>query len=235
MRKFWLLTSIPALLLGAAFAIPATAEEPQEPPSRKELLTSQNNLKQIGLAFHTGYDVSGFLPTDIKDKDGKPLLSWRVAILPYVEQEPLFKQFKLDEAWDSDNNKKLIEKMPKLYAPVYVKAKAGETYYQTFTGPGALFGGKNAPKLIDSITDGTSNTLMVAEAGSPVIWSKPADIPFDEKKPLPKLGGLFGGDFHVALADGSIARIRKDFDEAEMKKLIMPADGNTLDWKKLKK
>jgi hypothetical protein len=223
------------MLIGAAFVIPANAEEPQEPPSRKELLTSQNNLKQIALAYHVGYDVSGVLPTDIKDKDGKPLLSWRVAILPYVEQEQLYRQFKLDEAWDSDNNKKLIEKMPKLYAPVYVKAKAGETFYQTFTGLGALFGGKAAPKLIDSITDGTSNTLLVAEAGSPVIWSKPGDIPFDEKKPLPKLGGLFGGDFHIALADGSIARIRKDFDEAEMKKLIMPADGNTLDWKKLKK
>jgi hypothetical protein len=115
------------------------------------------------------------------------------------------------------------------------QGKDGETFYQVFSGEGALFGPKQTPKYPTSIPDGTSNTVLVVEAGSPVIWSKPADVAFDQKKALPKLGGLFGGEFHVALCDGSVMRIKKDFDEAEMKNLIMPADGNVIDIDKLKK
>ena len=76
---------------------------------------------------------------------------------------------------------------------------------------------------------------MVFEAGEPVIWSKPADLPFDEKKALPKLGGLFDGDFFVCMGDGAVRRIKKDADEKELKRLIMPADGEVIDFKKLDK
>ena len=98
-----------------------------------------------------------------------------------------------------------------------------------------MFGPKLKPTIPASIPDGTSNTAMVVEAGAPVIWTKPADIPFDEKKALPKLGGLFDGEFHVGMCDGSVMMIKKDFDEKEMKYLIMPADGNVIDIDKLKK
>jgi hypothetical protein len=224
---------VPVVLLGGVFALPSPAADP---PTKKELLTSQNNLKQIMLAVHNHADANnGSLPTNITDKDGKELLSWRVAILPFVEEENLYKQFKLDEPWDSENNKKLIEKMPKLYAPVRVKAKAGETFYQVFYGEGALFGPKLTPKFPNSITDGTSQTAMVVEAGEPVIWTKPADLPFDEKKALPKLGGLFDGEFNVALCDGSVMLVKKDFDEKEMKSLITPNGAEIIDFDKLKK
>ena len=86
-----------------------------------------------------------------------------------------------------------------------------------------------------SIPDGTANTVMVVEAGDSVVWTKPADVPFDEKKALPKLGGLFDGEFHVGMCDGSVKFFKKDFDEAEMKKVIMPADGNVMDFAKLEK
>jgi hypothetical protein len=224
---------IPVALLGGVLALPSPAADP---PTRKELQASQNNLKQIVLASINYADTyNGTMATNITDKAGKPLLSWRVAILPYIEQEQLYKQFKLDEAWDSENNKKLIEKMPKVYAPVRVKAKAGETFYQVFTGENTLFAPKVKSKYPASITDGTSNTGLVFEAGEPVIWTKPADLAFDEKKALPKLGGLFDGELHVGMCDGSIMAIRKDFDEKEMKNLIMPADGNVIDTTKLKK
>src|SRR5262249_46626675 len=79
-------------------------------------ITSSNNLKQMTLAMHEKADNEGALPADaISPRDGKPLLSWRVAILPYVEANDLYKQFHLDEPWDSDHNKKLIPKMPKFY------------------------------------------------------------------------------------------------------------------------
>ena len=234
MRTSWLRLVVPTALLAAVCAVPAGAAD--DPPTRKELAASQNNLKQIGLAFHNfGGANEDKWADDITDKDGRPLLSWRVALLPYIEQEALYKEFKLDETWDSANNKKLIEKMPKTYAPVRVKAKAGETFYQRFVGKDALFNEKGTDYKIRNIPDGTSNTALVVEAGDPVIWSKPADLTFGVKRPLPHLGGLFDGDFHLLLCDGSVMRVKKDFDADEMKKVVMPADGNVIDFKKLTK
>src|SRR5262245_37493125 len=106
MRMSW----VCVVSLGAAvLAVPAGAED-KAAPTDAEYKLAVNNLKQIGLAFHNHHDVQNALPRNIEDRDGKPLLSWRVAILPYVEEDALYKQFKLDEPWDSDNNKKLIEK-----------------------------------------------------------------------------------------------------------------------------
>ena len=143
--------ALPAAL--AALLVSPAIQSGQDPPiDRRQLQTSQNNLKQIGLAFHNHNDTFNRLPADIKDKDGGALLSWRVAILPFIEEDNLYKQFKLDEPWDSDNNKKLIAQMPKLFAPVRVKAKEGETFYQVFTGENALFGGRGRDVLRPSRT-----------------------------------------------------------------------------------
>jgi hypothetical protein len=203
------------------------------PVTEEHLKASRENLKQIALAFHNYHDFHGRLPTNVYDKNGKALLSWRVQILPFLEEDKPT-EFKLDEAWDSDHNKKLIERMPKIYAPIRVKAKAGETFYQVFAGPGAPFGGKQAVGIA-AITDGTSNTGMVFEAGTPVIWTKPDDLAFDANKPLPKLGGLFDGEFHVAVCDGSVVLMKKDYDADEMKKFITHNGGEILDIDKLKK
>jgi hypothetical protein len=232
MNKTTLSATVLALLIFGLFALSTACGDEQPAITKKDLKTSTNNLQQIALAFHAYHDVNGNLPGNIEDKDGKPLLSWRVAILPFLEQEALYKQFKIDEPWDSDNNKKLIEKMPKIYAPVRVKAKAGETYYQVFEGEDALFGPKKKFTLVQ-IADGTSNTGMVFEAGDPVMWSKPADMHFDQKKPLPKLGGLFDGECQVAMCDGSVKHLKKNPDEQQLKYMIMPADGNVIDFDKL--
>jgi hypothetical protein len=223
------------LFIGNLLALPAISADDPPAITKKDLKTSEDNLKQIVLAYHNYFSAYDQLPGDILDKDGKQLLSWRVAILPFLEEDALYKQFKLDEPWDSANNKKLIEKTPKLYAPVRVKAKAGETFYQTFTGEGTLFV-KNAPVYkLGNIPDGTSSTGLVFEAGEPVTWSKPADLPFDAKKALPKLGGLFDGEFHVGMCVGSVRLLKKNPDEKELNNLIMPADGNVIDFTKLDK
>jgi hypothetical protein len=229
-------TLLCAVLIGGLVAVPAIgADDP--PITKKDLKVSENNLKQIGIAFHASHDAFNTLPGDILDKAGKPLLSWRVAILPFVEQTALYQQFKLDEPWDSDHNKKLIEDMPKLYAPVRVKAKAGETFYQGFYGPKAFFDPKAKPLTLLAIANqnGTSNTAMVVEAGEPTVWTKPGGIPFDAEKALPKLGGLFDGEFHVLFSDGHIAMFKKDADQKELKKIIMPGNGDEIDFKKLEK
>ena len=225
-----------ASLAAIVLVIPAVGGEDPPPVEQKDVLRSQGNLKQIGIAFHEYADSSvGNLPIDIRDKDGKALLSWRVTILPYVEENELYKQFKLDEPWDSANNKKLIEKIPKIYAPVRVKAKEGETFYQVFTGEKAVFGPKKNPRLPASFPDGTSNTGLVFEAGDPVIWSKPADMVFDEKKPSRNWEGLIDGECNVVLGDGSVVQLRRKPNEKELKKLIMPDDGQPLNFDILEK
>jgi prepilin-type processing-associated H-X9-DG protein len=188
---------------------------------------SASNLKQMALAFHIAADEKkGALPQNITDKNGKPLLSWRVAILPYIEQAPLFKEFKLDEAWDSENNKKLLEKMPATYAAPRGKSEKGHTFYQSFSGEGALMSGK--PQKIFTITDGTSQTFMIVEAGEAVPWTKPVDVAYDAQKPLPKLGGVFDGNFNVAFCDGSVRFVPKGVKDENLKKFITVAGGELI-------
>ena len=220
---------LPGALMGVACLIATGApigkpkSDPLGPPTAEQFQTAENNLKQIGIAWHSYHDANNHFPCNEVTKDGKPLLSWRVQLLPYLEADDLYKQFKLDEPWDSEHNKKLIDKMPKLYAPVRGKADAGMTYYQMFTGKhGLLKSGEK--RAILSITDGTSNTLMCVEAGKPVVWTKPDDLEFDGKE-MPPLGGMFDGKFHGAMCDGSVRRFKKGADADILRRLIGPQDG----------
>ncbi len=218
------LSALTALAVTAA-PVPKEKEEPLGPPTAEQLQKSKANLKLIGIALHGYNDAHNAMPRDVVDKDGKPLLSWRVMILPHLGEEELFKQFKLDEPWDSKTNKPLMEKIPKVYAPIRVKAKAGETFYQGFDGPDATF---EAGKRLGfgAFTDGLSNTIMVVEASEPCTWTRPHDLPYDGSKPLPKLGGLFEGDFHVLMGDGSVnIGHGKKMDVAEFRKLVTKSDG----------
>ena len=79
--------------------------------------------------------------------------------------------------------------------------------------------------MVKEITGGLPNTGFVFEAAEPVIWTKPDDLPPDEKKPLPKLGGHFDGEFHVLMGDGSVYRLRRDVKEDDLRKLINPTVG----------
>jgi hypothetical protein len=206
------------------------AAEPDATARRK----SQDNLKQIGLAFHNYHDTYTFLPGHaIFDKNtGKPLLSWRVAILPFIEQDDLYRQFKLNEPWDSEHNIKLLDQMPDVYKSPHAKDKATTTYYQVFTGKETPFFGQRGIRLTQ-IVDGTSNTFLVAEAAQAVPWTKPADMPFDGKKELPKLGGVFKIGFTVLFADGSVRFFPRNLDPQILLALITHAGGEIIDWDKL--
>jgi hypothetical protein len=189
--------------------------------------TSANNLIQIGLAMHNYHDVFRNLPGAICDKNGKPLLSWRVAILPFIEQDKLYKEFKLDEPWDSAHNKKLLTKMPWLYKSVHNKPAEDETYYRVFVGNHAMFDHKQKTRLAH-ITDGLSNTIMVVEAGEAVPWTKPDELEYDPKKRLPELGGMFDGDFQALFGDGVVHLFRKGKKESSLRRLIVRDDGEII-------
>jgi hypothetical protein len=198
---------------------------------------SSNNLKQIVLAMHNYNSTYGKLPAHaIYSKDGKtPLLSWRVAILPYLEEDELYKQFHLDEPWDSEHNKKLVPRLPRVYlAPNAPAAKEpGRTYYQVLVGGGAPWErSAKQPGLPQTFADGTSNTIMIAEASDPVIWTKPDDITYDPTKPLPKLGLVADKPFLVAMADGSVRMVKRTLTEKTLRAAITAAGGEVLgpDW-----
>ena len=199
--------------VGAGLMFPAV-EKVREAASRAQ---GSNNLKQFGLAMHSYHDVHNYLPPTqwgTKVVDGKPPtgnLSWRVAILPYVEQEALYRQFKHDEPWDSPHNKALIPQMPKIFECPRAPAPPGQTYYKVFTpAPKSQFKtllDRTEKRRFAEVTDGLSNTIMVVEGGEPVTWTKPDDIVFDPNEPLPKLS-LAGNDvIQVCLGDGSVRTI----------------------------
>jgi len=211
-------------------AEPAGTSDVEKARLRAKSLT---NLKMIALALHNYESVHGSFPRNVHDDKGKAILSWRVQLLPFLENNKLSEQFRTDEPWDGKNNKALLDKMPDVFASPRVTVKAkGYTVYQGFTGDGAFFG-SNRPLGIQHIADGTSNTLFAVEATSAVPWTKPADVPFDPKKDLPDFGKAFDGKPLGAMLDGSVRVLdTKTISMGTMKAAVTIAGGEVMgpDW-----
>ena len=173
--------------------------------SRRAICT--NNLKQIGLALFNYEEAYGSFPAAaITDKNGKPLLSWRVALLPYLELGPLYAKFHLDEPWDSPHNLSLIEPIPSVFAcPTDRTRKPGTTGYQAVIGADTAFTPDFKPLRIQDFSDGTTNTLLIGETRRCVPWTKPEDLPFNMSVPLSGLGSAHDrpdAGFNALFADG---------------------------------
>ena len=187
---------------------------------------SVNNLKQIGLALHVYNDANNALPGIgvVPKGKAKPGLSWRVAVLPFIEQGALYNRFKLDEPWDSEHNKKLIPLMPKVYVipGTEADAKLGKTHYRMFDT------GKNYQ--LQSMPDGTSNTIAVVEAAEAVVWTKPEELDPKSKDlhALIRWGWDGGESASIAMFDGSIRALKKAISAKTLKDAIIPDDGNVL-------
>lgn len=218
--------------LGAQPAPVQEAVRGERTATRVQLALTHNKLKQIMLAFHNYHDANNHFPMDIVDKNGKPLLSWRAAILPYIEEGQLYKQFKLNEPWDSEHNKELIAKMPKIYESAFEPKGSTKTYFKVFAGPGTPFEPGKKITFTD-IADGTSNTLGAVEAGPPVEWTRPSDIQYDPKKPFPKLVWPYKNLVNAAFMDGSVMALGPDIEEKTWRTLIEQADGNVIAKEKL--
>jgi hypothetical protein len=172
-----------------------------EPDGSKTLVP----LADAMLRYHKDH---GRLPASaLFDRDGKPLLSWRVELLPYLGEKALYKQFHLDEPWDSAHNRKLISKMPKVFVREPFDDDTPTTPFQVFVGKGTLFEGKEGLRLADA-TDGPANTLLIAEASRKVPWTKPEDLPYAADRLLPGLGRSEGlPTFGAAFADGQVMQL----------------------------
>jgi hypothetical protein len=221
-------------LAAAPHAAPVPEPRPYQPRPARHFETRQSldKLHRLAIALHAYHDEHGHIPQDIRDRDGKPLLSWRVAILPYLDLDFLHAQFKLEEPWDGPNNKKLAAFMPDVFRAPIQHRKTNETYYQAVSGPGALFDPAAKATLVD-VADGTWTTLALVEAGPPVPWTKPADIRFDPDRDPPVLAGPFTDAVHVAAVDGRTLRMEPKPDPARLRAFITRAGGEVLELKDL--
>jgi hypothetical protein len=214
----------------------------QQHAAQQQVIANLHNLSLAAQNFANNYKDRMLFGPAIYSKDGKPLLSWRVILLPYIEQQELYDQFKFDEPWDSPHNKKLLEKMPAVYAPLSGKSsKPYTTYLRVFTGPQTPFDPQKAKRglpglggasIPDSFPNDPSNTILIVEAAEAVPWTKPDELVYDPKKPLPKLGGQFPGHIAVITASGRVRLIRNMVSEKTLRTVINPADENPLgpDW-----
>lgn len=196
----------------------------------------KNNMKRVAIAFHNYHEVNGAFPGAGRPagRDGAAVdkkltgLSWRVHVLPYLNEAALYKQFHLDEPWDSEHNKTLIEKMPAVYRTAGVE-KRGETAIHVFTGKGAPFSDDRTPRIRD-FTDGTSNALLSVEAApdKAEAWTKPGGLDFDPKKPIEALGALPEKTFLAVLADGSVQNVAMTVNPDLLRRMILFQDGEPL-------
>ncbi|WP_158222713.1 DUF1559 domain-containing protein [Rhodopirellula sp. MGV] len=194
-------------------------------------MTVSNEMKQIGLAIHNYHSAYRKLPFNtINDASGEPLLSWRVAILPFLEEMELYQQFRLDERWDSPHNQRLLEQMPAVFANARMGLAPGETVFLAPAGEGMMAETGKELRFRD-VLDGLSNTLMVVEANQneSVPWTKPSDLTFDSpdlKSSLPIRSpdrgswGLFG--------DGAVIQIDPSLSAEMLRAMLTRAGGETV-------
>jgi hypothetical protein len=197
-----------------------------------------NNLKQIVLAMHNYADShrGQFPPAVIYSADGRPLYSWRVELLPYLEADQLYKKFNKNESWDSPHNRALLSQMPKCFAMPGSGPGETRTCYQVFVGANTPWpnNGRTGPRMPADFPDGTSNTVLVAEAANLVEWSKPDDMNLlPGLTPKQLLGQKVDpGKFAVALADGSVRMVPATISDQTLNNAVNPKDGMPLgaDW-----
>ncbi len=217
------------VLFGLAFMLlPSTGH----PSSEMARMQSQYNIKQIGLALLNYRDMYGeFPPAYVTDSQGKPLYSWRVLILPFIEAGDLYDQFDLDSAWDSPTNKPLISQMPEaLTSPFFFKTRSqGKTPYLAVVdsqkgrtvlrpGPGRKFNFQMNTDAIDQ------SVMVIDDPGRMVIWSKPDDIDPLELLTMDPIDQNDWHGIHVLLGDGSVRHVGEK-DRSQLVGLIYCSDG----------
>jgi hypothetical protein len=171
-------------------------------------ISATEDIHWLAFSIHLYESANGHLPpAALRSPDGKPLLSWRVLLLPYTDQNRLYERFKLDEPWDSPRNRELIQLMPRFYKP---RGNRPSPPYTTFTqvirGPGTPF---ERPGLrLEDFKSSAAYTFLLVESAEPVIWSKPDDLEYRPDGSLPRFGEIFRDGFFIAsTVDGKTRRI----------------------------
>ena len=230
--------TLPGLDFGQAATLLAAASLPAVGGARDAAKhnSSVNYQKHISLALLNFESVYGAFPAGYSaDAEGKPLLSWRVHILPYVDEQALYDQFHLDEPWDSPHNKKLIEQMPEAYRSPHSKAKAGKTTYLGVGGADGIFvrpqpGGMTGIGIRE-VTDGTSNTVITVEVTDKraINWTRPGDFAPRKEDPQQGLRVDQRRGMSLAFSDGSVQSIPKTTPKETLMSLFTKAGGEIVE------
>jgi prepilin-type processing-associated H-X9-DG protein len=219
-----LAAAVPVLLVcgGILLALLLPAVQAAREAARRA--QCNNNLKQIGLAMHNYHALHNcFPPAFIPDENGKPKHSWRVLLLPFMEEQALYAQYRFDEPWNGPHNKALAARMLSVYrCPSDSDTTPGKTSYAMLVGPHAISDGPT-PRRLSDIKHGSSNTIMIVEAaGAGINWLDPRDLDtadmFGERGPAE---GLFGyteinschpNGANALFADGSVHYLSTSMD-----------------------
>ncbi len=196
----------------------------------------QNNMKQIGLAFHNQHDTQGQMagpyarsPQGAVNRE----LSFRVGLLPFIEQGNLAVQFDMTQGWNSPRNRPHSNTPIATFTSPYGEERAStQTPYRVFYGGGALFNEDGKPISLMAITDGTSNTILTVHAAEQVAWAEPREFLYSPTTPLPNLWPKERPITHVLMADGSVRMLRKTVSERTLRSAITRAEGEMMgaDW-----
>jgi prepilin-type processing-associated H-X9-DG protein len=196
-----------------------------------------NNLKQIGLAVLNYHDTYKCFPAAVlTDEDGQPMRSWRVAILPYVEQTPLFDEYDFSEPWDGPNNRALHNvSIPTYGCPSDPASTSPDTNYVMIVGEGTLGGTPNETVRMSDVTDGLSNTILAIEVpASGIHWMEPRDMTVDEAVAYITDPAVCGqrhahpGGCNVLFGDGSVRFLPGTIDPKTLRSLLTRDDGQAV-------
>jgi type II secretory pathway pseudopilin PulG len=192
---------------------------------------SMNQMRNIATAMQSYASAKGQLPDRANlSADGKPLLSWRVHVLPYLGQAELYAQFHLDEPWDSAHNRTLIDLMPAMYSSPDESSES-HTLYLVPYGPGAIYEGTKAKSMAAiNAGDGAANTILLVEADpeQAATWTKPEDWEFKAGNPAARLGHLRGEKFIAVMADGSARVVPTNLDKNALRGLFTVQGGEPM-------
>lgn len=193
-----------------------------------------SHLKQLGIAMQNYHDTyRAYPPAYFADADGKPMHSWRVLLLPYLEQGELYKQIRFDEPWDSPHNRKLTESFrPAVYRCPAATGPATETSYVVVTGPETMFPGDHGLKLRE-IPDGLSKTISIVEvANSGIHWMEPRDLTLDEAlaginppNRSPAISSNHNGGAIVGWGDSHVSFLPNDLAIDKLRALLTASGG----------
>lgn len=223
-------------------------ESSTTPPEITRRWACKNNLRQIGLALYTYHEVyDTFPPAYVADENGRPMHSWRVLILPYIEEESLYEKYDFNEPWDGPHNSRLLTRMPFLYeCPSAIrnrKEASSYTSYLAVVGPRTAWPGPVGRGLRE-FQDGVSNTILVVETNSSEVpWMKPYDPGLEDvirtmTSPVPPtIGGHRFESFfyeydtgrHVLYVDGLVEFVSHGIDREIWSTLFTVDDGRGRD------
>ncbi|MFO0802736.1 MAG: DUF1559 domain-containing protein [Gemmataceae bacterium] len=210
---------------GFIFLLPAISKVREAAARTNEM----NNLKQLSIgALNHASSTRNLPPADQS-------LSWRVHILPYIEQDAVYRQFDLKSGWDQGRNKSLADTSIRTYLSPLDDPPGTQTHYRVFTGDGSAFDSalmKQRGGFPNYIMDGTSNTLMIIDTAETVPWPAPKEVLLQQGGQFPEFGHPKRSQILTALCDGSVRSLdKKTADAAKIRAMATAAGGEVIaDW-----